>query len=394
MKSLDSNIPVDAIYLDFSKAFDTVPHNRLIHKLKAYGIEGNLLNWVKDFLSNRTQYVTVNGHSSSSAPVTSGVPQGSVLGPVLFIYYINDLPDESIEHLLKIFADDTKGSSQIETSNDSQNLQNCVNKLTDWTAKWLLKFNGPKCGVMHLGHNNPNYDYHISEDNISHKLEISKSEKDLGVFVDSDLNFSEHIKSKVNKAKSMCGLLVHTLTYKHKDIMIPLYKSLVRPIIEYANPVWSPYIREYIDLIENIQHYYTKRIIGMQDLDYEARLKCLRLPSLEYRRVRGDLIEVYKICQGIYDPLTTNSLLTFAHPQSRTRAHKYKLEKSHFNKRQYQYFFTNRVVNLWNNLPEDVVCADNLNLFKNKVDNFLKEYMYATNFDLYYKTFTKTTLKR
>ena len=89
--------------------------------------------------------------------------------------------------------------SQIETSNDSQNLQNCVNKLTDWTAKWLLKFNGPKCGVMHLGHNNPNYDYHISEDNISHKLEISKSEKDLGVFVDSDLNFSEHIKSKVNK---------------------------------------------------------------------------------------------------------------------------------------------------------------------------------------------------
>ena len=212
--------------------------------------------------------------------------------------------------------------------------------------------------------------------------------------IDSDLNFSEHIKSKVNKAKSMCGLLVHTLTYKHKDIMIPLYKSLVRPIIEYANPVWSPYIREYIDLIENIQHYYTKRIIGMQDLDYEARLKCLRLPSLEYRRVRGDLIEVYKICQGIYDPLTTNSLLTFAHPQSRTRAHKYKLEKSHFNKRQYQYFFTNRVVNLWNNLPEDVVCADNLNLFKNKVDNFLKEYMYATNFDLYYKTFTKTTLKR
>ena len=96
--------------------------------------------------------------------------------------------------------------------------------------------------------------------------------------------------------------------------MIPLYKSLVRPIIDYANPVWSPYVREYIDLIENIQHYYTKRVIGMQDLDYEARLKCLRLPSLEYRRVRGDLIEVYEICQGIYDPVTTNSLLTLAHP--------------------------------------------------------------------------------
>ena len=115
---------------------------------------------------------------------------------------------------------------------------------------------------------------------------------------------------------------------------------------------------------------YLTVFINMGSQQHEARLKCLRLPSLEYRRVRGDLIEVYKICQGIYDPLTTNSLLTFAHPQSRTRAHKYKLEKSHFNKRQYQYFFTNRVVNLWNNLPEDVVCADNLNLFKNKVDNF------------------------
>ena len=100
----------------------------------------------------------------------------------------------------------------------------------------------------------------------------------------------------------MCGLLVHTITYKSRDIMIPLYKALVRPIIEYANPVWSPYSREHIDLIEDIQHYFTKRIIGLKDVDYEGRLRILKLPSLEYRRVRDDLIEVYKICHKILDP--------------------------------------------------------------------------------------------
>ena len=394
MKSLDGNVPVDAIYLDFSKAFDTVPHERLIQKLRSYGIGGNLLSWVQDFLRDRTQYVTVNGHSSSTAAVTSGVPQGSVLGPVLFIYYINDMPAEKIANLLKIFADDTKASTPITSIDDSVVLQSCVHDLTDWTIKWLLKFNGPKCGVMHLGSNNPCNQYFIKDGSSLQELEVSTSEKDLGVHVDSLLNFDEHITTKVKKAKSMCGLLVHTITYKSRDIMIPLYKALVRPIIEYANPVWSPYSREHIDLIEDIQHYFTKRIIGLKDVDYEVRLRMLRLPSLEYRRVRGDLIEVYKICHKIYDPLTTKTLFTFVHPAASTRAHPYKLEKTPWKSKQYKYFFTNRVVNLWNNLPIDVVTADNLNIFKSKIDLHLKDFMYTTNFDLYYKTFTQKNLKR
>ena len=120
----------------------------------------------------------------------------------------------------------------------------------------------------------------------------------------------------------------------------------------------------------------------------------LRLPSLEYRRVRGDLIEVYKICHKIYDPLTTKTLLSFVHPAASTRAHPYKLEKTPWKSKQYKYFFTNRVVNLWNNLPMNVVTADNLNLFKSKIDLHLKDFMYTTNFDLYYKTFTQKNLKR
>ena len=180
----------------------------------------------------------------------------------------------------------------------------------------------------------------------------------------------------------MCGLLMHTITFKSKDIMIPLYKALIRPLIEYANPVWSPYTRKFIDLIENVQHYFTRCIIGMKDLDYESRLKSLRLPSLEYRRLRGDLIEVYKICHKIYDPVTTKPLLTFAHPKHNTRAHNFKLEKTNFNTKQFQYFFSNRIINVWNNLPHEAVNAKTTNSFKNNIDKIFRNHMFTTNFDL------------
>ena len=135
LKNLDENIPVDAIYLDFQKAFDTVPHKRLIHKLPGYGIEDNVLNWIKDFLSDRTQYVTVNNHSSPKVPVSSGVPQGSVLGPSLFVYFINDLPD-FCETLLNIFADDTKTYQAIKAQSDCCKLQRTINALNGWSNKW------------------------------------------------------------------------------------------------------------------------------------------------------------------------------------------------------------------------------------------------------------------
>ena len=168
--------------------------------------------------------------------------------------------------------------------------------------------------------------------------------------------------------------------------MVPLYKALIRPIIEYANPVWNPYTRKYIDLIENVQHYFTKCIIGLRKFDYETRLKILKLPSLEFRRVRGDMIEVYKMCQGIYDPNTTKSLLTFSKTFTRhnTRSHNFKLEKANVNTKQFKYFFSNRVVNMWNNLPYEVVNAQSINQFKNLFDKLYSGRMYDTNFDLYY----------
>ena len=376
---LDNNIPVDAVYLDFRKAFDTVPHERLISKLSGYGIQGNLLQWIRDFLSDRSQYVTINNNSSDTIPVSSGVPQGSVLGPTLFIYFINDMPDV-VATLLKIFADDTKTYQPISSIKDHDKLQEAIDELVKWSEKWLLKFNGSKCKVLHLGKNNPMYKYTINDDGVIKELEVTDNEKDLGVNIDPLLNFDNHVNITVKKARQISGLIVKSITFKSKDTMIPLFKSLVRQPMEHAHAVWNPYKKKHIKLLESIQRHFTRYIIGTNNLSYEERMEFLKLPSLEYRRFRGDLIEVYKICHNLYDPITTKSLLTLNN--SNTRNHNYKIVKPRVNSTQFLRFFTNRVVNTWNNLPKEAVNAGSLNIFKNCVDKYFKELMYSTSIEI------------
>ena len=300
---MDKGVPTDAVYLDLSKAFDTVPHKKLLHKLKGYGVGGDILNWITDFLSDRKQYVSVNGSCSGETPVTSGVPQGSVLGPILFIYYINDMPD-LIKVFIKIFADDTKASNQILSLEDSLVLQSSIDNLCCWTKDWDVTFNCAKCGVMHLGKNNPKHKYTINN-TILHE---TTSEKDLGVYVDPLLNFEDHINITVKKARKIAGLIMRNITYKSKDIMVPLFKSLVRPILEYGNVIWCPHTRKYIDFVENVQRKFSKCIAGTNNKSYEERLAFLNLPSLEFRRLRGDPIETFKLCNGLFEPVTTSSL--------------------------------------------------------------------------------------
>ena len=383
MSSLDSNKPVDALYLDFQKAFDTVPHKRLLTKLSGYGIRGQVLNWIKDFLCDRTQYVSVKGNKSDYTSVTSGVPQGSVLGPTLFIYYINDLPSVTNKEV-HIFADDTKAYSEINSLEDKNQLQTCLNNLMGWSDKWLLRFNSDKCKVLHMGKNNPKHKYYINNDNQQHELTETICEKDLGVHIDSNLNFHEHISKTASKARTLAGMINRTISFKTPEIMIPLYKALVRSVAEYANPVWCPFKKKDIKCIEDIQRHFTRRVFGMRGLEYNQRLKKLKLPSLEFRRLRGDLLECYKILHNIYDPLTTNTLLTHSSltTSTTTRSHDFKLVKGRVNGNKFQHFFTNRIINVWNRLPNEVVNAKTINSFKNLIDKTLNEYMYATNINI------------
>ena len=202
-KKIANGNVVDAIYLDFSKAFDTVPHRRLLGKLESYGIKGDLFNWIKSFLQNRTQQVVVNGSTSGIAPVISGIPQGTVLGPVLFVIYINDLLDEISSDGL-MFADDTKVFRQIDSREDALKLQDDLWKLQEWTDKWLLRFNAEKCHVLTMGKFEDikhAHQYIIC----NNELEHVSDEKDLGVTIDDELKFEEHMRKKF---KWQTGLLV------------------------------------------------------------------------------------------------------------------------------------------------------------------------------------------
>ena len=179
-KALDRRESVD-VYLDFTKAFDTVPHKRLIGKRKLYGIEYYTLRWIQGFLSDRVQQVNVNGTNSEWANITSGIPQGSVLGPVLFILYRNDLPKNIVLNVY-MFADDTKVFKTITSPNDQHTLQNDLDYLTSWSSKWLLRFHPDKCNLMHVGKTiQQEYAYNLKIDNTAHELGGIEEQKTLGL---------------------------------------------------------------------------------------------------------------------------------------------------------------------------------------------------------------------
>ncbi|CAM5119150.1 unnamed protein product [Natator depressus] len=190
------------LYLDFQKAFDKVPHQRLFRKLSCHGIRGKILSWTENWLKDREQRVGINGNFSERREVTSGVPQGSVLGPILFNLFINDL-EEGVNRGLAKFADDTKLLKIVKTKADCEELQKALTKLSDWATKWQMKFHVDKCKVMHTGKNNPNYTYNMMGANLA----TTNQEKDLGVIMDSSLKTSTQCAAAVKKANGMLGII-------------------------------------------------------------------------------------------------------------------------------------------------------------------------------------------
>ena len=202
---------IDVAYLDFRKAFDLVSHKHLIYKMSKYGIKGQILKWVEEFLSNRSQRVLIRGTASTSQKVTSGVPQGSVLGPVLFLIFINDLPLKVLSPL-SLFADDSKIFTRIVSSENEDKvyentgkdvLQQDLANVLEWAKKWKMEFNVDKCKIMHIGNKNPKYNYNMDGKNLQETLK----EKDLGVLIDYKLDFGDHIKEIVSRANRMIGVI-------------------------------------------------------------------------------------------------------------------------------------------------------------------------------------------
>merc|ERR1711867_265956 len=227
--NMDRGNTVDVIYLDFSKAFDKVPHSRLIEKVKSLGVNMQTVRWIKHWLQDRKQKVVINGCDSSWANVTSGVPQGSVLGPLLFLIYINDI-DQGVGGLSPLFADDTKLGGVIESCLGTKKLQSDFDKLLEWSEKWQIKFNADKCKVIRFGKFQRDSNYVMN----GQELDWVMEEKDLGVIVDNTLKSSKHCQMVVNKANRMLGMIRRNTSCKTNPVILPLYRALVRPHLEYC----------------------------------------------------------------------------------------------------------------------------------------------------------------
>ena len=363
-RELDVSKPIDLIYLDFAKAFDKVPYRRLFKKLETHGISGSVLKWIVNWLGNRRQKTSINKECSNWKNVTSGVPQGSVLGPVLFIIYINDLDSELISKVAK-FADDTKMCKSISSAKDAEILRNDLIRLDQWSKDWQMQFNLEKCVVIHMGQKNNQYEYMLG----NKRLRQSKMEKDLGIIVDSSCKFSEQCNEAIKHANSTLGMIKRSITCKSKNIIVKLYKALVRPKLEFCVQAWRPFLKKDIVNLEKVQHRATKMIQACRGLNYEDRLIRCGLSTLEDRRTRGDMIEVFKMIKGI-DKINFKNFFSPA-ANNRTRGHKYKLAKSRSRLDIRKNFFSQRVVSGWNELPASVIEADSVNSFKNRYDRFI-----------------------
>jgi hypothetical protein len=264
-RSVDDGEQVDVVYLDFQKAFDKVPHKRLINKLKAHGIEGVVLHWIQSWLQGRQQRVVLNGEASDWSDVVSGVPQGSVLGPLLFLIYINDIDSDLTSRLLK-FADDTKLFRAISNQNDIDLIRADLSKLNDWSNRWLMPFNIDKCKVLHIARDVHATEYFIGDN----KLAAVTSECDLGVIVQSDLKVSLQLSKVCKTANRILGMISRTFTYKSADIVVLLYKSLVRPHLDYCVQTWRPHLTKdiHVELIEKVQKRVTRMALPGSELSY------------------------------------------------------------------------------------------------------------------------------
>jgi len=354
---------VDVVYMDFQKAFDKVPFRRLMSKVRALGIGDEISHWIENWLRERRQRVVINSEASGWAPVTSGVPQGSVLGPLLFIIYINDI-DEGIVSRISKFADDTKLGSEVSCPKKVEQLQLDLDKLGEWSDKWQMPFNAAKCKVMHIGYRNPNSEYFLQ----GKALESTDCEKDLGVVITNDLKFSQQCIAAEKRAQKLLGYIKRQFGYRNKEIVLCLYNSLVRPHLEYAVQFWSPSYRKDIIRLERVQARATKLIPELRHMCYADRLKELNLFSLEARRLRGQLIEVFKILRG-FDNVDYRCLFQLS--EGRTRNNGYKLELKRYNGDLCGNFFSYAICSRWNALPSDVVNSDSVEQFKIRLDKIL-----------------------
>ena len=323
---------------------------------------GNIAKWIEAWLKGRKQKVVIKGKESIWVEVKSGVPQGSILGPILFTIFINDI-DLGIISSLSKFADDTKLLRKVPVAY-TYTLQDDLHNLYEWSTDWQLLFNKSKYRCLHVGNNNPQYDYFIGGE----RIETTEVEKDLGVHICKSLSSSHHVAETTKKANRILDAIRRTYTFKAKENILQLYKTLVRPILEYAQSAWSPYLQKDINKIEGVQCRALKMIEGFKNLPYPERLNRCNLLTLDDRRNRADLIQVFKFLNG-YSDVDSKKLFQKQVQQYNTQNHSHMLKRTTRRINVRHYSFSQRVIGNWNNLPEVAVTAKSVISFKHILED-------------------------
>jgi len=354
----------DLILLDFSKAFDKVNHEKLLFKLHQYGIRGLTLQWIRAFLSNRSQVVIVENDHSGTIPVTSGVPQGSVLGPILFLIYINDLPDD-ISAKVRLFADDTAAYLAVSSLHDASVLQRDMDKLQLWERSWDMEFNPSKCTVLHITRAKTpvpsTYTLH------GQQLASVKDAKYLGVTLSGDLSWSNHIQRVSTAANRALGFLKRNIRTQNPAIRQTAYKAMVRPILEYASPAWSPHNQTHVDRLEKTQRRAARWTMSnySREASVTEMLSQLGWRTLNDRRSDARLCLFYKIVHGL---VAVPMPAYICHPTRMSRLqHPLSFRQLHCRIDSYKFSFFPLVIVQWNSLPAAIATLPTLAAFKHAV---------------------------
>ena len=350
------------LVLDFSKAFDTVPHQRLLHKMETYGINNEVHRWIAAWLTQRHQRVCLDGEESSNKPVRSGVPQGTVLGPLCFLIYINDI-GENTTSSLRLFADDSILYRTISRLEDAQKLQNDLTELVNWSNTWQMTFHSAKCYILRVTRKKSPVIYNYNM--MGHHLEVLHHYPYLGVELSDDLGWETHINKITSKANRTLGFLRRNIYKCPQGIKVQAYKALVRPHLEYASAVWDPYRQKHINSIEMVQ----RRACRFVTSNYSREpgtvtniLKKLEWPTLELRRKAARLTLLYKATHGE----AAVNIPTYVTKPSRTtrQYHKDRYLRLSTSTDAYQNSFIPRTIAEWNNLPDQVIQATSTDCFK------------------------------
>ena len=363
-ENLDVGRQTDCIIMDFSKAFDKVNHSLLVHKLHHYGVRGNTLKWINSFLINRSQSVVVSGTKSSSIPVKSGVPQGSVLGPSLFLFYINDIPMQ-VTSTVRLFADDTIMYLSIRNSSDASKLQQDLDRLEAWEGRWLMHFHPEKCAVIHITKSRSPVlcQYHLH----GHTLGSVNEAKYLGVTISKDLGWGPHVRQVAKKANRTLAFLRRNLNIHSAGIKALAYKSIVRPSMEYASAAWDPYRQVDIDALEMVQRRGARYVTHTyhRTASVTELMERLGWVQLNERRKQARLAMLYKIHK---DKVLIDAA-TRLQPPRRVSRHAdnatFQMPSCRTDLRKCSFY--PQTIRDWNKLPEASRLADSLEVFKTSI---------------------------